>query len=240
MSSKAAVLSQLARALGSIDREHSLPLRLCEASVEILDADGGAITLAYTRTERLTLCATDSPSTILEDLQDVLGEGPGTDAYNSGEATIGTLDGHDPERRWLLLTEAARTALGFEATLYALPIRPEQDVLGVLTLYQADRRPLARETRDALFLADALGAALLRDPHSQAELAPPGPWATRARIHQATGIVLAQLKIAPDDALALLRAHAFAHSTSMDAIATEIIERRLDFTQSATDGTDSA
>jgi hypothetical protein len=229
MTDKAGLLSQLARALGSGDLDQSLPLRLCRASVEILDADGGAITLAYTKPERLTLCATDSGATTLEDLQDVLGEGPGPDAYTSGEAVIAVLDGTDPAQRWLMLTEAARAALGFEVTLYALPIRPEQDVLGVLTLYQATQRPLARETSAALFLADALGAALLRDPDSQAELSPPGPWASRARIHQATGIVIAQLKVGPDDALALLRAHAFAHNATLEMIAAEVIEGRLDF-----------
>jgi hypothetical protein len=80
----------------------------------------------------------------------------------------------------------------------------------------------------AQFLADALGAALLRDPGSQAELAP-GPWSSRAQIHQATGMVVAQLKINSEDALVLLRAHAYAHDTSLDAIAAEVVGRQLDF-----------
>ena len=32
-----------------------------------------------------------------------------------------------------------------------------------------------------------------------------GPWASRAQVHQATGMVIAQLQIPSDDALALLR-----------------------------------
>jgi hypothetical protein len=225
---KAAVLAVLARAIASRSRQLSLPFRLCDGCSEILDTDGGAITLSYTGAERVTLCATDEAAARLEDLQDVLGQGPGRDAYVSGEAVIAHLDGSDPNSRWMMLEDAARAALGFSASVYALPIRPESDVLGVLTLYQARRRPLAHGLTTALFLADALGAALLRDPGSQTEMTP-GPWAARAQIHQATGFVVAQLKVSPEDALALLRAHAYAHDTSLAAIAAEVVDRRLDF-----------
>jgi hypothetical protein len=203
-------------------------MRLCQACAEILDADGGAITLAYTASERVTLCTTDELAARLEDLQDVLGQGPGPDAYTSGDIVVATLNGEDPAGPWLMLEDSAQAALGVVPTMYAFPIRPENDVLGVLTLYQVSPRPLAQDLSSAQFLADALGAALLRDPDSQTELAP-GPWATRAQVHQATGIVVAQLKIGPDDALALLRAHAYAHDTTLDGIATEVLQRRLDF-----------
>jgi hypothetical protein len=225
---KAVVLAQLARAMAARDHQSPLPLRLCEACVQILDADGGAITLAYTGSERVTLCTTDEVASRLEDLQDVLGQGPGREAYTSGETIVADLDHADPASRWLMFADAAHAALGFAATVYAFPIRPETDVLGVLTVYQAPGRPLAHGVGAAQFLADALGAALLRDPESQTEMSP-GPWATRAQIHQATGIVVAQLKIGPEDALVLLRAHAFAHDTTLDVIAAEVVQRRLDF-----------
>jgi ANTAR domain/GAF domain len=228
MTDKAAVLAQLARAMAGRDHQSPLPLRLCQASVEILDTDGGAITLAYTGSERVTLCTTDAVAARLEDLQDVLGQGPGREAYTSGSAIIANLDPDDPSSHWLMFADAAYAALGFAATVYAFPIRPETNVLGVLTLYQARTRPLAQDINSAQFLADALGAALLRDPDSQTEMAP-GPWATRAQIHQATGIVIAQLQIGPEDALALLRAHAYAYDTTLDAIAAEVVQRRLDF-----------
>jgi hypothetical protein len=211
-------------------------MRLCRACVQILDADGGAITLAYTGSERVTLCATDDAASRIEDLQDVLGQGPGPDAYASGEAVTGRLDGSDRDSPWALLDDAVRSALGFSPTLYALPIKPGGGVLGVLTLYQVEPRALAQEEDGAQFLADALGTALLKDPESQAEMSA-GPWTARAEIHQATGIVVAQLGVLPADALALLRAHAFAHNVSMDAIAQEVLQRRLDFTTTDEDGT---
>jgi AmiR/NasT family two-component response regulator len=55
-------------------------------------------------------------------------------------------------------------------------------------------------------------------------------WVTRDRISQATGMVVAQLRIAPADALALLRAHAFAHTTTIAEVSLAIVSRELDFT----------
>jgi hypothetical protein len=228
MIDRVGLLAEWARAVASTEGQLSLPMRLCRACAEILDTDGGAITLAYTRPARVTLCATDSNAARLEDLQDVLGQGPGPEAYNSGETVIVTLDVDSPSNPWLMLSDAAGASLGFSATVYALPIRPETAVLGVLTLYQQRVRPLARDVSAAQFLADALGAALLRDPDSRTELAR-GPWASRALVHQATGMVIAQLRVGPEDALALLRAHAFADDSPLEQIALDVTEGRLDF-----------
>ena len=40
---------------------------------------------------------------------------------------------------------------------------------------------------------------------------------------------MAQLGIGVEDAMALLRAHAFAHAASLDDIAAQILSRRLNF-----------
>ncbi len=53
---------------------------------------------------------------------------------------------------------------------------------------------------------------------------------TRDQLSQATGMVVAQLKIAPPDALALLRAHAFAHGTTVTEVSSRIVDRTLHFT----------
>jgi AmiR/NasT family two-component response regulator len=54
-------------------------------------------------------------------------------------------------------------------------------------------------------------------------------WLARDRVNQACGMVVAQLGIAPADALAVLRAHAYAHDTSLAAIAHQVLSRELDF-----------
>ena len=80
----------------------------------------------------------------------------------------------------------------------------------------------------AQFLADAVGVALLQDPDALAtDLT--GPWDSRAQIHQATGMVTAQLGVHPEDAIALLRAHAFAQSWPLARVAAAVVDRELDF-----------
>jgi hypothetical protein len=224
---KAVVLAALAQSIAT-DVQRPLPLRLCQACRDILDADGGAITVAYTRPERTTLCATDETAARLEDLQEVVGQGPGPDAFGSGMPVVAALGAEEQARRWPLFARAASDSIGTVA-IYALPIRPQTDVLGVLTLYQTKPRPLGHQIDVAQFMADTLGASILSDPAARSALIP-APWSARARIHQATGVIVAQLKIGPEDAMALLRAHAYAHDSTLDVVAIEVIERRLDFT----------
>jgi hypothetical protein len=99
-------------------------------------------------------------------------------------------------------------------------------VVGVLSLYVTTDH-LARELEDAQFLADAVGMALLGQIDSL-------DWSTRSQIHQATGMVTAQLGIPPSDALAILRAHAFATSATLRSVAHDVIARRIVFTYDET------
>ncbi|MCA1822134.1 MAG: ANTAR domain-containing protein, partial [Pseudonocardia sp.] len=53
----------------------------------------------------------------------------------------------------------------------------------------------------------------------------------RAEIYQATGMVLAQLGISVTDALARIRAYAFAEQRPLGDVAHDVVSRRLRFTQ---------
>ena len=50
------------------------------------------------------------------------------------------------------------------------------------------------------------------------------PVDSRREIHQATGMVLAQLDTTPDDAYLIIQARAFSQNRSMRAIATTIVQ----------------
>ncbi|MEU0094833.1 ANTAR domain-containing protein [Kribbella sp. NPDC006257] len=52
-------------------------------------------------------------------------------------------------------------------------------------------------------------------------------WSARAEVHQATGMVVAQLHMPANDALAILRAHAY--DTTLAEIAHQVVIRQLDF-----------
>jgi hypothetical protein len=43
-------------------------------------------------------------------------------------------------------------------------------------------------------------------------------------------MVVVQMRVSPDDALALLRAHAYGQQTTLGEIAQAVIERRISFT----------
>ena len=118
-------------------------------------------------------------------------------------------------------------------TVCAVPMRPGGHIVGVLTLYlRADT--LTRSLKEAQFLADAAGAALLGDPGTADVDAQPS-WAQRARVHQATGLVVAQLGIAPADALAVLRAHAFGRASTLESVVDDVLDRTLSFSYERAD-----
>jgi hypothetical protein len=203
---------------------------LVRACVVILGVDGAAITLANTRPERVTLCFTDETAARLEDLQDVLGEGPSARAYAQDEI-VGLHVGDDRVRLWPRFTDAAREMLG-ELSLHAVPIRPGRNVLGVLSVYSRTRRALSRDDKTTQILVNAVGVALIDDAEEMANRDNPladGPWSARDQIHQATGMVIAQLGVAPEDALAMLRAHAYAHDLTLADISEQVLTRSLDF-----------
>jgi hypothetical protein len=187
--------------------------------------DGGSIVLGY-QPQRMLMCATDEDAQRLEQAHEVLGEGPGTDAYRSGSAVTATLL-DDQVEQWPMFGTAALDIFG-PVTIFAVPMRATTSVVGILTLYHRGDHPADEDLETAQVLADAVAAALLHESESR-DLSVWGPWAERARIDQATGIVIAQLGIGPEDALALLRAHAYADDSTIGAIAFEVVEGRLDF-----------
>jgi hypothetical protein len=112
--------------------------------------------------------------------------------------------------------------------VHALPMgEGGERVIGVLTLHQ---RGTDREIDldAAMIVARVVSAALLADGPTMHE-AGHGPWSERAEVHQATGMVVAQLGIPEADALALLRAHAFSHDQSVAQTAHAVIDRHLTF-----------
>ena len=159
----------------------------------------------------------------------MVGEGPSYDAYQERLIHRLLVDGV-ADIRWPLLSDAIKNGLG-RCAVYAIPIKPGPQTMGVATFYQRDASPMLIDDLQAQVLIDAVGVALVKDPdvldddsHAQAD-----SWNSRARVHQATGMVMAQLRVSADDGIALLRAHAYAHQQSLAATSADIIARRLDF-----------
>ena len=226
------LLAELTRVLARTEPHGPISLRLCLAFSKMLAADGASITVGIASPERIVLCATDGPAAGVEDAQEILREGPSLDAYRTGRAVSG-LSVAEQRVRWPMLAELLDSR-GPQLSLHAFPVRPVEDVLGVVCVYQTVEHGLAVTSDEAQFLANALGVALLGDldAHSLTD----DRWAVRDRLDQATGMVVAQLKIRPEDATAVLRAHAFAHATTLATVSDWVLDRVLDF--SDTDSSD--
>jgi hypothetical protein len=93
MSDRSDVLARLARVVAGSKPDGPLPLRLCRACVTLLGLDGGSITLAYDAPQRVTLCSTDAIAERMEDLHEVIGEGPSLWAYEHGTVVTTAVDG---------------------------------------------------------------------------------------------------------------------------------------------------
>jgi hypothetical protein len=226
MNDRSNVLAQLARAVAGSEPDGPLPLRMCRACVSLLGVDGGSITLAYDAPQRVTLCSTDRIAEQMEDLHEVIGEGPSLWAYEHGTAVSTAVDGAADER-WPQFAESVKREIG-RISIYAIPIIPQSEVVGVSTFYRRHQSSLLIDDETCRLLINAVGVALLADPDLTDD-GSSGSWASRDKVSQATGMVMAQLGLRPEDALALLRAHAYADNTSLNEVSQAVIERRLDF-----------
>ena len=150
-----------------------------------------------------------------------------------------------PPSRWSHYTQRA-IELG-ACAVFAVPLRLDTRPIGVLTLYQDETGSLtASQYADSAVVADVLALAMAS---TQAGAIPPllsdelaDPNAHRAEVHQASGMTAIQLQISVSDALARMRAHAFAVSQSVAFVAQEIVAHRLrlgDDRSNKTGGADS-
>jgi hypothetical protein len=211
--------------------------RLCQKAVSVLAIDGAGLSMMTTAGHRGTVCATDEIARRIEDLQFTLGEGPCYDAFSVGGPVL-VPDVNAPTSiaasPWPVFTEAVATA-GVGA-LFAFPLMIGAIPLGALDFYR--RRPgdlSSDQLRAAWDIADAAAGSLL-DLRSGAgvdlpeEAAPRGA-SYRLEVHQATGMISVQLGTPLDEALMLLRAHAFAEGIGIDEVARDVVAGRLHLTQ---------
>jgi hypothetical protein len=140
----------------------------------------------------------------------------------------------DPER-WPFLEDRLQRA-GFTGSVLAVPLHSGYAHVGVLTAYRWLKR-LRTQPTVMDFLGRTLGAALIDEsPPSEDSGDMGADWPERSAIHQATGMVVAQLEIAPIEALALLRARAYMQGSRLGTVATSIVDRRVRFDDFSIEG----
>ena len=219
---------------GASPERAAQPRRICDLCVSMLGVTGAGISLSTGTGNTGVVYATDDVAARIEDLQVTLGEGPCVDAVSSGGPVL-VPDLDEPDNvavtRWPAFMEGAGAA-GVRA-VFAFPLRIGAIGLGAIDLYRTSRGDLdADELAGALMAADAAALALLDlDPGGDGFAEDRAARATyHLQVHQATGMVQAQLDVPTEAAFAMLRARAFASGRSLVDVATDVVERRLRFT----------
>jgi hypothetical protein len=206
--------------------------RLCEVCVEVTGLSGAGIMLMSGDVPKGSLCTTDAVSEIIEQLQYELGEGPCVDAYERAEPVLEP-DLADPSTpRWPAFAGPAIDA-GVRA-IFGFPLHVGAVRLGALNLYSDRPGGLTDDQHaDALVMADVVAEAVLL---LQAN-APPGRLAAELEkgadfhyvVHQASGMVAAQLDVSVGQALIRLRAYAFGNDRTLADVARDVVARELRF-----------
>jgi hypothetical protein len=204
----------------------------CAAAISATGVDCAAVTVMLSATPRETVYASDRLASDLEDLTLTLGEGPCVDASTGSPTLVADLTAPECLVRWPVFAPAAAQA-GVRA-VFALPLQVGAIRLGVLDLYRALPGDLDHDQlADALLLADTASALLLdaaQPDGSHFEGHRPEPASPiHPQVHQATGMIIAQLGVTAAVAFTRLRAHAYAHDRRLRDVAADVVARRLRF-----------
>lgn len=209
-----------------------LPDHLTQACADVLPVAGVGLSL-FSGSIRVPLGASDAASAQAERLQFTTGEGPCFHAH----LTAATVRVNEAEMasRWPLF-HSELLAKTLVRSIIAVPLGPPLTGLGTVDLYFHDSR--AADATDLHDVATVVGrmASLLVDgiqlPSPTApELRPPGwlsrPMDDRSEVVVAVGMLNVALDLTSQEALDVLRGHAFATDSTLDATAHDVVTRHL-------------
>lgn len=209
---------------------------LCDVLIGALPVAGATISVVGETGAHSIVGASDELAVRLEASQFELGVGPHWDALHTARpAFVWDVVGAARGVTWAsLAVDAARLGVG---ALFAFPLRLGAATVGVADLYS--RTASERWSDDTIELAGDLAlrvtapAVRLATRSAGADISSTGGQAVELRreVHQATGMVMAQLDCDASTALLRLRAHAYATGTPLEAVAREVVRRRLDLSE---------
>ena len=237
MTSSDRLRARLDAAMGDEGRGLTVADRLCHACVEVLAVDGAAISYVNAGATRGTFGSSSSLSRRLDELQFTFGEGPCLDAVRLGRPILVPDLRNVEGQRWPAFTHAA-VDYGVRA-IFALPVAIESAPVGALDLFRTIAGTLTEEVLTGGLRAAELAALPLLDLMTgdvdwQAAGEGGAGWEElasleRVEVYQATGMIMAQLDVGPADALARLRARAYAVGRTASEVAWDVVERRSSF-----------
>lgn len=199
--------------------------RMCRVAARELPADGVGVSLISAGGNVLTAAASGPRSVVLEELQFTLGEGPCLTAYAARKPVLvpdlgaarGTWPGY-----------AAAAGEHQVRAVFAFPLQVGSVRVGALDVYRDQPGNLSETTlAQAVTFAESALEGLLRatatsDPDGGEEVLLDTS-GTRFEVYQAQGKVMAQLGVAPEQAMLRLRAHAFVSEQRLADVADAIL-----------------
>jgi GAF domain-containing protein len=200
------------------------PDRLCQVCADVVMMSGAGIMLMSGDTEAGSLCSSNPVSALIEDLQFSLGEGPCVDAYKQDIPVMESDLARHGSKRWVAFTPPALEN-GVRA-VFGFPMRVGAIRLGAVNLYRDRPGALTDDQRsDAIVMAGVAARTVLGMSITEVEFGSD----LRHVVHQAAGMVSAQLDSSISEAMSRLRGHAFANDESLDKVAHQVISHELRF-----------
>jgi ANTAR domain len=198
-------------------------------TIAVAGVDATAVVVVLAATPRESVFASNKIAADMEELAMTLGEGPGVDALaGNGPALAGDLTDAYSEARWPAFASAAVD--GGVRAIFALPLQVGGIMLGVLDLYRAVPGDLEPEQlADCLVLADTACALMLDTTTRDGGYRPEEAGLQHPEVHQATGMLIAQMNVTAAVALVRLRAYAYSHEQRLRDVAADVVARRLRF-----------
>ncbi|GAA4213429.1 GAF domain-containing protein [Actinocatenispora rupis] len=222
-------MTDFARILSTLRDGRRSAHGICDGCLsELPGMTGVGLTAMSSTSVREPICASDDVSARLERLQYDVGEGPSLDAFGTSSPVLaGDLTEGTYRRRWPVFSTEA-VDVGARA-VFAFPLRVGAVRVGVLETYRTRPGSLTEEeTLRALLVCDA-AMVLLLDGDADRLLAGGGILPYRAEVHQATGMIVAQLDVSAEEAFVRLRARAYATGRTVEDVARDVIGRSVRF-----------
>jgi hypothetical protein len=202
---------------------------LCETAMLRLGISGVTLTIEPPSAWPETRHATDGLGSRLAEIQVTVGEGPCLDVWpEGGPVLVPVLDAAPVQHRWPLFTPLAIEAGA--GALFALPMAIGTIRMGVFALHRVRPGHLdpASVAESLVFAELALHLQLDQQAGLHTTDAV-GLQLHAPQVHQATGMISAQLDVSLKEAFSRLRARAFADQRPLADLAADVVARRLRF-----------
>jgi GAF domain/ANTAR domain len=222
--------SSFSAALDALERTSEAPEGFCRPFLDVLPISGASVSTIGDLLGSETLAASDDQAARLDELQFDLGEGPCWDALRTGNHVLAPSLREPVRARWPAFSAAIREEAVSSIFAFPLVIGPLR--IGAIDLYSASPTTLDdRHTRQADAMAAVVSRHVLRRALNAVgrDEEEGGNAYSRRLIHQATGFVLAQLDLTPEDARLVIQGHAFAAERSMMEVAQDIVDGTIVF-----------